>query len=79
MLFPKNRMRLTHTYQGKSDPDGWVVLDLAGFDLEGLRALYLPVADLKKVREGGDQQAERLRQARMLLGGDEEEVEEPEE
>ena len=33
MLFPKNRMRFTTNYQGKTDPNGWIVLDLAGVDI----------------------------------------------
>jgi hypothetical protein len=79
MLFPKNRMRLTDTYQGKSDPEGWIMLDLKGFDLEGATKLYLSLADIQKLRAGGDVQAAKLAQARALLGGfgsdDEEEVE----
>ncbi len=72
MLFPKNRIRLTTTYQGKTDPDGWIVLDLTGVDLEGANKLYLPYGDIKKLKAGGDTQAERLRQARALLGGGDE-------
>ena len=69
MLFPKNRMRFTKSYQGKTEPDGWIVLDLAGADLEGATKLYLSVTDLEKLRTGGDVTAERLKQAFSLLGG----------
>lgn len=75
MLFPKNRVRFTTTYQGKSDPKGWIVLDLKGVDLEGATALYLPMEDIQKLKEGGDTATDRLKQARALLGGNMDEEE----
>jgi len=74
MLFPKNRVRFTTSYQGKTEPDGWLVLDLAGVDLEGATKLYIPMADIEKLKQGGDVTSERLKQARALLGGDSEET-----
>ena len=70
MQFPKNRMRFTTSYQGKSEPEGWIVLDLAGVDMDGVNKIYLSVADLLRLREGGDVATDRLKQARSLLGGD---------
>jgi hypothetical protein len=70
MLFPKNRLRFTTTYQGKDDPDGWIVLDMAGADIEGASKLYLSLADLQNLKAGGDKTSARLKQARNLLGGD---------
>ena len=74
MLFPKNRIRFTTSYQGKSEPEGWIVLDLAGVELDGVNKLYLAMADLQHLKEGGDTAADRLKQARALLGGDAEEL-----
>jgi len=70
MLFPKNRVRFTTTYNGKDDAEGWIVLDLKGIDLEGASKIYLPAADLHRLQEAGDTTTNRLKQARMLLGGD---------
>ena len=70
MLFPKNKMRFTTTYQGKMEPEGWIVLDLTGADLEGVTKLYLPMDDLQKLKQGGDITSDRLKQARSLLGGE---------
>ena len=75
MLFPRNRMRFSSLYQGKTEPEGWIVLDLAGADLEGLRHLYLSLEDIEALRKGGDKALDRLKQARSLLGGDTEEGE----
>ena len=71
MLFPRKRMQFTKTFQGKTEPEGWIVLDLKGADLEGATKLYLPVVELDALKAGGDTSANRLLQARSLLGGGE--------
>jgi hypothetical protein len=68
MLFPKNRMKFVTTYQGKDDPDGWITLDIKGADLEGAGKVYLSMADIQSLRSGGGKAAEKLQQARSLLG-----------
>lgn len=70
MLFPKKRLRYTTLYQGKTDPDGWIVLDMMGADIEGASKLYLSMADIEGLKAGGDVTSDRLKQARDLLGGD---------
>ena len=70
MLFPKNRIKFTGTFQGKTDPDGWIVLDLKGADLEGASKVYLSLTDIEKLKAAGDAASQRLQQARSLLGGD---------
>ncbi len=70
MLFPKNRMRFTTNYQGKTAPEGWIVLDVAGVDLDGVNKIYLSMADLLVLKQGGDVASDKLKQARALLGGD---------
>ncbi len=69
MLFPKNRIRFTTTFQGKSDSEGWIVLNLIGADLEGASNITLSMAELIKLRELGDKQSDKLKEARELLGG----------
>lgn len=73
MLFPKSRMRFTTNYQGKSEPEGWIILDVAGVDLDGVTKVYLSMADVLALKQGGDVASDRLKQARSLLGGDDEE------
>ena len=72
MLFPRSRMRSTSVYQGKTEPEGWIVLDLSGADLEGLKHLYLSMEDLENLKKGGDKASDCLKQARSMLGGDSE-------
>ena len=70
MLFPRNRMKFSSLYQGKTEPEGWIVLDLSGADLDGLKQLYLSMEDIEYLKKGGDKASDRLKQARSLLGGD---------
>ncbi len=71
MVFPTNRIRFASSYQGRVEPEGWLVLDLAGVDLDGVNKLYLSASDLERIRRAGDTTSDRLKQARMLLGGSE--------
>ena len=33
MNFPKNRMRIIHSHEGRQSEKGWLVLDVPGLDL----------------------------------------------
>jgi hypothetical protein len=68
MLFPKSRLSLAKTYQGKTDSEGWLTLDLTALDLEGVNRVYIPMEDVRKAQERGDTASDRLKKARSLLG-----------
>jgi hypothetical protein len=68
MLFPKNKLRFTTLYQGKTDDEGWLILDLANMDLDGVNKLYISLADVQTVKAKGDAAAQRLESAKSLLG-----------
>jgi hypothetical protein len=70
LLFPKNRLRYTKTYQAKTDPEGWITLELTALDLEGVNKIYIPFADILNAQNAGDKANSRLEQAKSLLGGD---------
>jgi hypothetical protein len=63
-------MKFVSSLQGKSDPDGWLELNVKGADLEGVTKIYIPMADALELKKGGDVSANRLSAARFLLGGD---------
>ena len=69
MLFSNKRMRFTTTFKGKTEPEGWIVLDLTGAEMEGVNKLYLSMEDIQKLKQGGDTTSDKLKQARSLLGG----------
>ena len=73
MKFPKQKMRFTSTFAGDRSEDGWLLLDVRNVDLEGVTQIVLSLAEVKEVQAQGDEQAERLKRARSLLGGGEDE------
>lgn len=75
MLFPKNRLSLTKTYQAKTDAQGWLVLDLSAIELEGVKKIYLPVEDVLQVQAKGEVAEDKLKKARALLDWSSEEEE----
>jgi hypothetical protein len=73
MKFPMQKMRFSSTYGGDLSEDGWLLLDVRDVDLEGVSQIVISLADVKEVQAKGDEQAELLKRARSLLGGDEDE------
>jgi hypothetical protein len=67
MLFPKNKLRFTTLYQGNTDPEGWLILDLANMDLDGVNKIYIPLPDVQTAKDKGDAAMERLEKAKMLF------------
>lgn len=67
MMFPRKRMRLTLSFKGRTDPDGWIELDISGMDMDGIKKVYLPVADLKVVQERGNKEVTSFKDAQALL------------
>jgi hypothetical protein len=73
MNFPKRLMRFTTTHGGDRSADGWLVLDVRNVDLDGVSHIYISLADVSELKAKGDQQADLLKQARSLLGGEKDE------
>jgi len=69
MRFPKQRLRFVKVHDGHTSPDGFLVLNLKGLDIEGATTLVLDMAEVETARASGDQQEEAKRRARELLGG----------
>ena len=70
MLFPKNRMKFRRDHGGKTMPEGFLTLDISAIDLDGVRTIVVSVEDIEAIRAGGDKAADRLNDAKKLLGGD---------
>ncbi len=67
MNFPKNRMRILHSHEGKQSEKGWLVLDVRGLDLDGVNSIVIPIEDIEKLQEEPQQQANPLEQLHKLL------------
>lgn len=69
MDFPKEKMQFVTSQAGNSSPQGWLVLNIANMDLDGVNRLVISLEEVDRLRAAGDQQSEKLRKARELLGG----------
>ena len=68
MNFPKNRMRIIHSHEGRQPEKGWLVLDVRGLDLDGVNSIVVPIEEIEKLQEGAQQQTNPLEQLQKLLG-----------
>jgi hypothetical protein len=68
MNFPKNRMRVTHSHEGRQSQKGWLVLDVRGLDLDGVNSIVISMEEIEQLQEGSQQQANPLEQLQRLLG-----------
>jgi hypothetical protein len=69
MLFPKEKMSHTPTFQGNKTEEGWLVLDIGNMELEGVTRLYVDLIDIKEVKARREKETDALSQAKKLLGG----------
>lgn len=70
MLLPKEKLGYTTTYQGRTSEAGWLVLNIANLDLEGVSKIYIDLSDVEEVKSRKSKESEALEKARKLLGGE---------
>ncbi len=68
MNFPRNRMRITHSHEGRQSEKGWLVLDVRGLDLDGVNSIVIPLEDIERLQEAPQQSTNPLEQLHKLLG-----------
>lgn len=68
MNFPKNRMRITHSHEGRRSEKGWLVLDVRGLDLDGVNSIVIPIEEIDKLQDEPQQGANPLEQLHKLIG-----------
>jgi hypothetical protein len=69
MRFPRQRIAYSRIHDGKPSQEGYIVLDLKGFDLEGVTSLAIDVADIEACRKAGDRADAEKQRVKDLLGG----------
>ncbi len=69
MIFPKNKMRIIEVHDGKRPERGWLELNTASVDLEGVSKVYINLDELESLREEMARSEDAARRARELLGG----------
>lgn len=72
MLFPKEKMEITTSYQGKTSDEGWLVLDLSKIDAEGLSKIYIDLSQVKEIRKKKSESVDLMKKTRDLLSLDDE-------
>ncbi|HOP79362.1 MAG TPA: hypothetical protein PLU88_10485 [Armatimonadota bacterium] len=72
MLFPKEKMQVITSYQGKTSDKGWLVLDFSRTDIEGLSKVYIDLEEVEKLQKKQNEQADVLKRTRDLLSLDDE-------
>lgn len=69
MLFPKQKMSHTTSYQGNKSDEGWLILNVGNMELDGVNKIYIDLRDVEEVKERAAKESEALERARRLLGG----------
>jgi hypothetical protein len=69
MDLPKEKIGFLKSHRGEVTLEGWLVLDVANLDLDAVTKIYVDMRDVEAARARADEEAERLRKARELLGG----------
>ncbi|MEI6913874.1 MAG: hypothetical protein WCL39_01960 [Armatimonadota bacterium] len=69
MLFPKNKIRMLDTYEGRQSEQGWLELDVKSVDIEGASKLLINLDDLEALKQSKTKESDALNAAKKLLGG----------
>lgn len=70
MLFPKSKMRIVETWDGRENQNGYLELNVAAVDIEGASKITINLDEVEALRGQRSAESESLKQARRLLGGD---------
>lgn len=70
MLFPKEKMSHTSTYQGDKSEEGWLVLNIGNVELEGVNKIYIDLNDVEAIKGKASRELDALEKAKRLLGAE---------
>lgn len=73
MLFPKEKIGHTVSYQGNKSDEGWLVLNIGNMELDGVNKIYVDLNDIDSIKKKAAKESEALKKARMLLCGESDE------
>jgi hypothetical protein len=72
MLFPKEKMQVVTSHQGKTSDVGWLVLDFSKTDSEGIGKVYIDLGEVRSLQEKKGEEADLMKRTRELLSFDDE-------
>ena len=70
MLFPKEKMSHTMSYQGNKSDEGWLILNIGNVELEGVNKIYIDLREVEAVKQKVSKESETLEKTKRLLGGE---------
>lgn len=69
MLFPKEKISHTTSYQGNKSDEGWLILNIGNLELEGVNKIYIDLREIDAIKKRAEKESDALEQAKKLLGG----------
>lgn len=73
MLFPKEKIGHTVSYQGNKSEEGWLILNIGNMELDGVNKIYIDLNDIDSIKKKAAKESDALKRAKMLLYGEPEE------
>ncbi len=70
MLFPKEKIGHTNSYQGNDSEAGWLVLNIGNVELDGVTKVYIDLRDVQEIKQRAVKESDALADAKRLLGGE---------
>ena len=70
MLFPKEKIGHTTSYQGNKSEDGWLILNIGNMELEGVNKVYIDLRDVGEIKAHASKESDALDRTKRLLGGE---------
>jgi len=70
MLFPKEKIGHTTSYQGNKSDEGWLILNIGNMELEGVSKVYIDLREVAEIKARAAKESDALNQAKRLLGGE---------
>lgn len=67
MLFPKEKLQITTSYEGRTSDEGWLVLDFSKIDTDGITRVYVDLEEVRKLQQKQSDQTNVFKKTLDLL------------
>lgn len=67
MRLPQERISIRKDFEGHRSPDGFIIVNLKGLDIEGVTTLVIDGAHLREAQAQGQQRRNAAQRLRNLL------------
>ena len=70
MLFPKEKIGHTTSFEGNKSDEGWLILNIGNVELEGVNKVYIDLRDVGEIKKRAAKESDALDRAKRLLSGE---------